>query len=447
MHDPGTALLAAGPMRRLQIVVVALCIALNALDGFDVLAISFAAPGIAAEWGITRATLGVVLSMELFGMAAGSVLIGNVADRIGRRPTILACLIVMAAGMFLAATASGVAALSMTRLLTGLGIGGMISSTSALVAEFSNDRRRGLNVALNIAGYSTGAILGGVLASALLAATGDWRTVFVLGGVMTAIALPITFWLLPESIDSLMARRPQDALVRINAILTRLGRESITALPSRPEYLAKPSIAALFSHGYTRTTLLLTVAYFTQIMAFYYILKWTPKIVVDLGFEPAVAGGVLVCANIGNLLGAIGVGLASQRFRLRPLIVAAMLAGFAAIAVFGLGFRSVVQLSIVALLVGLCVNASVVGLYPLMAQIYPASFRASGIGFVIGVGRGGSALGPIVVGALFTAGAGLMLVSLVMGAGALIAATMLMLLPRELPVVQSDEPENALLSR
>src|SRR5687768_12674479 len=223
MHDPGTAVLAAGPMRRLQIVVVALCIALNALDGFDVLAISFAAPGIAAEWGITRATLGVVLSMELFGMAAGSVLIGNVADRIGRRPTILACLIVMAAGMFLAAAASSVAALSMTRLLTGLGIGGMISSTSALVAEFSNDRRRGLNVALNIAGYSTGAILGGVLASALLAATGDWRTVFVLGGVMTAIALPITFWLLPESIDSLMARRPADALVRINAILTRLG--------------------------------------------------------------------------------------------------------------------------------------------------------------------------------------------------------------------------------
>ena len=176
--DPRAAL-AAAPMRRLQIVVVALCIALNALDGFDVLAISFAAPGIAAEWGITRATLGIVLSMELFGMAAGSVLIGNVADRIGRRPTILACLVVMAAGMFLAAAANGVAMLSITRLLTGLGIGGMISSTSAVVAEFSNARRRSLNVTLNIAGYSTGAILGGMVASALLAASGDWRAVFV----------------------------------------------------------------------------------------------------------------------------------------------------------------------------------------------------------------------------------------------------------------------------
>src|SRR5689334_5561456 len=98
-------LLSSSPMRRLQIAIVALCIALNALDGFDVLAISFASPGIATEWGIDKAQLGIVLSMELFGMAAGSVLIGNVADRIGRRATILSCLTVMMIGMF-AATAT-----------------------------------------------------------------------------------------------------------------------------------------------------------------------------------------------------------------------------------------------------------------------------------------------------------------------------------------------------
>lgn len=174
MQDPRAAI-AAEPMRAAQIVVVALCIALNALDGFDVLAISFAAPGIAQEWGIDKATLGLLLSMELFGMAAGSVLIGNVADRIGRRPTILGCLMVMAIGMFAAWTASDIRQLSAARLFTGLGIGGMLSSTSAMVAEFSNDRRRGLNVSLNIAGYSTGAILGGLVASALLSGTGDWR--------------------------------------------------------------------------------------------------------------------------------------------------------------------------------------------------------------------------------------------------------------------------------
>ena len=90
------------PMHRRQILAVVLCIALTGLDGYDVLAISFAAPGIAAEWGINKAVLGVVLSIELFGMAAGSALLGTIADRIGRKPTILACLCVMTAGMFAA---------------------------------------------------------------------------------------------------------------------------------------------------------------------------------------------------------------------------------------------------------------------------------------------------------------------------------------------------------
>src|SRR3546814_1984058 len=113
-NDP-RAVISAAPMHRLQIMVVAICIALNALDGFDVLAISFAAPGIADEWGVDKATLGIVLSMELLGMAAGSVLIGNLADRIGRRPTILSCLVVMALGMYAATHAGGVTSLSIVR--------------------------------------------------------------------------------------------------------------------------------------------------------------------------------------------------------------------------------------------------------------------------------------------------------------------------------------------
>src|SRR5262245_36246766 len=115
-------------MSRLQIVVVAMTVALNALDGFDVLSISFASPGIATEWGIDRAALGVVLSMELIGMAIGAVFLGGLADKIGRRPTILSALVVMAAGMFMATTATGVVSLSAWRVVTGLGIGGMLAA-------------------------------------------------------------------------------------------------------------------------------------------------------------------------------------------------------------------------------------------------------------------------------------------------------------------------------
>ena len=428
-NDPRAAI-AAAPMHRLQIVVVALCIALNALDGFDVLAISFAAPGIAAEWGVDRATLGIVLSMELLGMAAGSVLIGNVADRIGRRPTILGCLMVMTAGMFAATVASGVEMLSAIRFLTGIGIGGMLSSTSAMVAEFSNDKRRGLNVALNIAGYSTGAILGGLVASALLASTGDWRSVFLLGGVASAAMIPLAVLFLPESIESLIARRPVRALETVNRTLARMGHAAVAALPALPEIRVKPSIASLFSRDYARVTVLLTVAYFAQILFFYYIQKWIPKIVVDLGFDAAQAGRVLVWANVGNLTGAVLIGLASQRFNLRPLVGGAMLVGFVAIGAFGLAGADLVRLSVTAAIAAFFINAGVVGLYPILAQTYPAALRASGTGFVIGMGRGGSALGPVVAGALFASGSSLLAVSLTMGLGGLIAAAMVFLLPR-----------------
>ncbi|MDA1077235.1 MAG: MFS transporter, partial [Proteobacteria bacterium] len=125
-----------------QISAVAICVALNALDGFDVLSISFASPGIAAEWGVDRAVLGIVLSMELLGMAVGSIVIGSIADRIGRRPTILLSLIIMAAGMFLASTAGRVEILSAYRFGTGLGIGGMLAAINAMAAEYSNNRYR-----------------------------------------------------------------------------------------------------------------------------------------------------------------------------------------------------------------------------------------------------------------------------------------------------------------
>ena len=158
MEDP-RAIIAREPMHYRQIIAIGIATALNALDGFDVLSISFAAPGIAKDWGIDRAALGLVLSMELFGMGIGAFILGSLADKIGRRPTLLACLVIMGAGMFLASTATSVPVLSVYRLFTGLGIGGMLAATNAVVAECSNARRRNLTVAIMAGGYPMGAIV------------------------------------------------------------------------------------------------------------------------------------------------------------------------------------------------------------------------------------------------------------------------------------------------
>ncbi|MEJ5975332.1 MFS transporter [Novosphingobium sp. PS1R-30] len=421
--------LAQAPMTARQVLAIAMCVLLNALDGFDVLSISFASPGIAKEWGIDRAALGVVLSMELIGMAAGSVLLGQIADRAGRRPTVIGCLVIMAFGMLSTTQVTSIGALAATRLFTGLGIGGMLAVTNALVAEYANDKWRGAAVAIMAAGYPMGAIAGGSIASGLLQ-TGGWRDVFLLGAGMTAVFLPLVPFLLPEPVSAVLQNRRGDTLARLNRSLRALGHATVRALPAEEAAPRKPGLSELFTRGMAPVTVLLTAAYFLHIMTFYFILKWVPKIVVDMGFSPSSAGGVLVWANVGGLVGGLLFSALSLRFAVRGLLVVFMVASTVMVTVFGLGQADLQGLSLAAAAGGFCTNAAVVGIYALVASSFPTAIRGGGTGFVIGVGRGGAALGPIVGGLLFQAGFGLATVATIMASGSLIAAVALLALPK-----------------
>lgn len=422
--DP-RVVIATSPMSPLQVGAVTMCILLTALDGFDVLSISFAAPGISDEWGINRAALGIVLSMELMGMAFGSILIGGLADRIGRRPAILGCLTLMTAGMFLASTAGNVIVLSIYRFATGLGIGGMLASTNAMAAEFSNSRRRNFSVILMAGGYPFGILIGGTFASVLLAYF-EWRSVFVLGGILTAGFIPLAWYLLPESIEYLVQRRPPDALERINRTLQRMQHPPIQSLPPVAESAARPGYMALFSPGQARTTILLTLSYFSHIMTFYFIVKWIPKLVVDMGFASSLAGSVLVWTSAGGAIGTLVVGFLALRYSVRGLVIASLLLAAVMVVWFGQGQADLAQLSIVGGAAGFTTTAAVVGMYALFARAFPTELRASGTGFGIGFGRGGSVLGPVVAGFLLAAGIGLPTVAILMAMGSLVAAVLLL---------------------
>ena len=163
-------------------------------------------------------------------------------------------------------------------------------------------------------------------------------------------------------------------------------------------------------------------------MTFYFILKWIPKIVVDMGFAPSTAGGVLVWANVGGLIGALALSALTQRVGVRALVIAAMLLSAVMVTVFGQGQPDLARLSLIAAVAGMCTNAAVVGLYAMFAQSFPTAVRAGGTGFVIGVGRGGAALGPIVAGFLFARGAGLSTVAMLMALGSLLGAVALLAL-------------------
>jgi benzoate transport len=417
-------------MTRLQVSVVGITIALNGLDGFDVMSISFASPGIATEWGIDRAALGIVLSMELIGMAIGSVVLGGVADKIGRRPTVLGCLVVMAMGMFMATTVTGLVDLSIWRVVTGLGIGGMLATINAIAAEFSNAKQRHMSVSMMSIGYPVGAVTGGIVAAQLLTSH-DWRSVFYFGAMSTTVLIPIVFVFVPESVHWLARRQPARALDRINAALRRMGHVTVDALPDIAVNERRRTIGELFSPGLVATTTIVTLAYFFHITTFYYIVKWVPKIIADFGFAASTAAGVLVWVNVGGALGGTVFGVLTQRFSVKALTIVVLVLSTVAVVVFGRTPVNLQQLSMICAAAGFCTNAGIVGLYAIIAQAFPTQARASGTGFAVGVGRGGSVLAPIIAGFLFTAGYSLPTVSLLMALGSLIAAGVLILLKLE----------------
>ena len=416
-----------GAMRSAQWLAVLVTVGLNALDGFDVLSISFASPGIARDWGIDKATLGWVLSMELFGMAAGSLLLGGVADKVGRRPTILGCLIAMAVGMFGAAHSRGVADLLPWRLLTGLGIGGTLAAINAAAAELSSRRWRSFAMALMVIGYPLGGVIGGLMVQRLLA-SGGWRSVFVAGGWATAAFLPIVWWLVPESVAFLDRRRAPGALEQINRILARFGHAAASTLSAPHPQGERRSLADIFKPALLATTVLVTFAYFAHITSFYFIVKWVPKIVVDMGFAPQAAAGVLTWVSLGGAIGGALFGLIATRIGLRPLTVCTLLAGALMVAHFGRGAPDLDGLKSTLAITGLFTNAAIAGFYLLFAQVFPTHVRATGTGFAIGVGRGGAVLAPIIAGYLLNAGLAVRTVALIMACGSLLAAAALLAL-------------------
>ena len=376
-----------GPMRGFQWVAIAVCVVLNMIDGFDVLVMAFTASSVAADWSLGGAQLGMLLSAGLLGMAAGSLFIAPWADRVGRRPLILLCLVISGSGMLLSALSQTPTQLALLRGLTGLGIGGILASSNVIASEYASKRWRGLAVSLQSTGYALGATFGGLLAVWLLSHWG-WRSVFFAGGLMTFAAIvPVLLWL-PESLDFLLSRQPAKALERVNRLAVKLDRPSLATLPALPVggHANSGAFARLFDPEQRRSTLLIWVLFFLVMFGFYFIMSWTPKLLTQSGLsvQQGVTGGVLL--SIGGIFGATLLGLLSARFSLARVLAGFMLITAVLLVVFtslGSSFSAALGMG---LLIGLFSNGCVAGLYALSPLIYGASVRATGVGWAIGIG-------------------------------------------------------------
>ena len=408
--------------------VVAICIGILALDGYDVLSIAFAAPGITAEWGLSKATLGVVLSLELVGMALGSIIMGAFTDSHGRRPTMLIGLIILTVGMAIAGMAPNVYLLGAARVFTGIGIGGLLASATATSSDYCNEKNRSLAVVLVAGGFAFGVYLGATFLAPLLKQY-DWRITFYLGAALSFIFLPLVYFFVPETISFLERKRPDNALEKIQKIMSGLGHPTPTQLPPVQQKSAEPvGVPSLFKGGLASITIFLVLAYFGNVGTYYYFVKWMPSVVSEFGYSASQATEVLGIVSLGGVIGSIGMGIVTRFIPIKPMMILCLIAAAVGVSLFPKATETLELMKQVGFVTGVFIFAAISGFFALFAASFPSSVLGSGSGLVLGLGRGGAVLGPMIPGFLFAAGLALQSVALVMAAGSFIAGMLVIFL-------------------
>lgn len=390
-----------------QWLIIGLCTFLNALDGYDVLAISFTSNAVTEEFNLTGTELGVVMSAALFGMAVGALTLGPVADRIGRRPMTILALIVNGAGLFLSTTANSAAELGVWRVVTGLGIGGILVGTNVLSSEYASRKHRGLAISIYAAGYGIGASLGGTAMVGLINAYG-WRSVFFVGGVMTVVSLLLVVALLPESASYLYNRQPKNAQQKADQVARRLGYTEpvdLTPVSTASERAEQETgIGKLFNKQNRRVTIVIWVTFFVIMFAFYFVNSWTPRLMNASGLSENLSMIVTVMLTLGGAIGSLVFGLFTARWSTRVVLSRFTILAAILMAIFIFAAQWIAVLLVVGVIVGLFINGCIAGLYVLTPQSYSSGMRSTGAGWGIGIGRFGAIIAPTATGALMDIG-------------------------------------------
>lgn len=407
-------------MSAYQWLVVGLCGLLNALDGYDVLSMAFTGSAVSREFGLTGSQLGVLLSAGLVGMAVGSLVIGPLADRYGRRPLLIVSLIINGVGMGLSSTVSSHWELGIYRVLTGVGVGGILACTAVIASEYANNARRGIAISIFTAGYGVGATLGG-LGAAQLIPTFGWRSVFLVGALCTVVVLALVIALLPESVDYLATgRHPRSAQMAAN-VARKLGIEGQPVLPT---VTGMPEVkqGGVLNARYRTQSLLLWASWFVVMFGFYFANTWTPALLVESGMtqQQGILGGIML--TVGGTFGALLYGALTSRWSAKTVLIVFVILQSATLVLFITTTSIPVVAFTAGVVVGMLVNGCIAGMYTLSPMTYEPALRATGVGWGIGVGRVGAILAPLIVGALLDRGWSPVLLYVVVAGVVLLAA-------------------------
>ncbi|WP_328989284.1 aromatic acid/H+ symport family MFS transporter [Kribbella sp. NBC_01245] len=358
--------------------VLPLCWTSVLLDGFDLVVLGTVTPVLLADkvWGYGPGVASAVATAGLVGMTFGALAIGTVTDVIGRRRAMLLAVSLFSFFTLLCAFAPSAGAFGLLRFLAGLGLGGCLPTAITLVTEYSPHGKNGSSTTTIMTGYHVGAVLTALLGILVIPSLG-WRAMFVIGAVPALVLVPLMYRYLPESPSFQRGERS-----------ARQGVDSVKSL-LRP--------------GFRRASIAFWVTSFMGLLLVYGLNTWLPQIMREAGYPLGAALSLLLTLNVGAILGLLVAGRIADRTELRPVTIAWFAGGAVFLALLSVRLPGPILYAAV-LLSGAFVFAAQVLVYAYVGRVYPAESRATGLGWTAGVGRLGAITGPILGGALLSAG-------------------------------------------
>ena len=389
-----------------QIGIFVLCFFCLAMDGFDVQSLGYVAPALSAELNISRVQLGPVLSANAVGLLFGSILFSALADRIGRRPVLIACTFFFAILTFLTARAASLEEMRWLRVIGGLGMGAIMPNAMALVGEYSPKRHRVTIMMVTSNGFTVGAALGGFVAAWMLPIWG-WRSVFYFGSAVPILIAVLMLFVLPESIQFLTlqgkrAGQIAKSLLRVNpqapagpGVNYRMpGEEKLTGL----------ALLHLFKDGRMLGTLLLWVINFMNLLNLYFLQGWLATFMVDAKFTQSNAALIASMVQVGGTVGALSLGWFVYKRGFVAVLGTCAVVASVNIAMIGQPWMTATSLFIIVFIAGFCVVGGQAAINALAATYFPTNLRSTGVGSGLGVGRLGAIIGPTLVSVLVARG-------------------------------------------
>ena len=417
---------------RYQWLILGLCFLIVTFDGLDAAIMGFIAPAVIQDWGISRPAFGPILAAAMVGLAVGALTSGPYSDRYGRRRVLLWSVACFGLFSVLCAFARTPLELAALRFLTGLGLGAAMPNSTTLLSEYIPQRLRGRLITLMFMGFGLGSAMGGFVSAWLIPHFG-WHSVLLLGGVLPLLLLPVLYVLLPESVDLMINRRfPRE---RIMVVLKRMGGEfadTVQFVVSAPvaRESAGRKVSHLFTQDYRWRTLSLWGTYFSGLLVIYLLTGWMPTLIKDAGVSLERAAIITAMFQFGGLAGILLVGFAMDRFNPKVAIAVAYVGG--ALCIFALGFVEIgaSALGVLVFAAGFCMNGAQTGLNAFAPGQYPTDFRATGVSWMLGIGRFGGIFGSLMGGALLSLELPMNVIFAVLGVPALVAALAILAGPR-----------------